>query len=179
MPKPFRRAAKKTAPRNRETHTKARDTMTTQAAEPRGAGTGQQANATRDRKPKDTEYPKGDIAKGRIDPEALAEAETVEQIAMRDRRAYLIDQAEKNEAANDELNAIQVEQNKKVQLAQNIIQDPDVQREESMETAVAALKMHDPDERKKRAEAAQKNAASGRTFGSPATPDFKAGQASG
>jgi hypothetical protein len=155
---------------------------------PRGAGSGEHANATRDRdetkgrghKTKTTEYPEGDIEKGRIDPEALTEGQTAEQIAMRDRRAYLIDQAEKNEAANDELNAIQVDQNKRVQLAQNILQDPDEMRESSMETAINALKQHDPDERKKNAEAAQKNAEKNPKYtGSPTTADFKQGQAAG
>jgi hypothetical protein len=131
-------------------------------------------------KDKTTEYPKGDIEKGKIDPEELTEGQTAEMIPMRDRRAYLLDQAEKNEAANDELNAIQVEQNKRVQLAQNILQDPDEMRESSMETAVAALKQHDPDVRKKQAEAAQKNAEKNPRYApNPGTPDFKQGQASG
>jgi hypothetical protein len=135
-------------------------------------------------KGKTTEYPKGDIEKGRIDPEEVTVGQTAEMIAARDRRAYLLDQAEKNEAANDELNAIQVEQIKRVQLGQNIIQDPDEQREESMETAINALKQHDPDERKKQAEAAQKQQEKGasanpRYTQSPTTADFKQGQAAG
>jgi hypothetical protein len=131
-------------------------------------------------KDKTTEYPEGDIEKGKIDPEELTEGQTAEMIPMRDRRAYLLDQAKKNEAANDELNAIQIDQNKRVQLAQNILQDPDEMRESSMETAVAALKQHDPDVRKKQAEAAQKNAEKNpRYTPSPTSPDFKAGQASG
>jgi hypothetical protein len=149
--------------------------MTTQPAQtpakandPRGAGTGREANATRDREYNqtvtgaapakvvggNTDYPVGDVAKGRIDPD-----NPDRPIAMRDRRAYLIDQAEKNEAANDELNAIQTQQNIR---AQEMFDeranpgDPDVMREESMETAVAALKMHDPDTRAKQAEAKKK-----------------------
>ncbi len=134
--------------------------MTTAAAETRGAGTGENANATRSRDYKEgTKYTKGDPAKGRIVPEDLTLGQVAEQIAMRDRRAYLVDQAEKNEAANDELNAIQVDQNKRLQLVQNILQDPDEMRDSSMETAVAALKMHDPDERKKRVAAKQKEVA--------------------
>jgi hypothetical protein len=126
-------------------------------AERRGAGSGEHANATRGRTHGgDAQYPQGDIEKGRIDPEELTQGQTATLIAARDRRAYLIDQGQKNEAANDELNAIQTEQNKKVQLAQNIIQDPDHMRDESMETAVNALKMHDPDTAKKNAEAVQK-----------------------
>ena len=131
---------------------------TTATTEPRGAGSGENAVATRSRDyNKPASYPKGDIAKGRIDPEKLTEGQVVEQIAARDRRAYLVDQAERNEAANDELNAIQVDQNKRVQLGQNLIQDPDEQREESMENAVASLKMHDPDNVKARQDQARKD----------------------
>lgn len=123
-------------------------------AEQRGAGSGEHANATRSRRHDQSasEYPKGDIDKGRLDPEVLAEGLTENLKAARDRRAYLIDQAEKNEAANDELNAIQTEQNKKVQFATNLIQDPDRMREESMETALNALKSQDLDVRKKDSE---------------------------
>lgn len=164
--------------------------MTAAATEPRGAGSGEHANATRDRryneKVKSTEYPEGDIEKGRIDFDKLSEGQTAEMIPMRDRRAYLIDQAEKNEAANDELNAIQVDQNKRVQFAQNLIQDPDQMRESSMETAINALKMHDPDERKKQIEAAQKHRdkdakdeKGSKIGGNPNTADFKAGQTLG
>lgn len=139
---------------------------TTATQEHRGAGTGNEANATRSRDYKEgTKYTKGDPAKGRIDFAKQAEGITIEQIAMRDRRAYLIDQAEKNEAANDELNAIQVDQNKRVQMAQSLLQDPDEMRDSSMETAVAALKMHDPDERKKLATARQKEVAAAHSNG--------------
>lgn len=134
--------------------------MTTAAAENKAGETktGYNASSTAEnRKTKDQNYPEGDIEKGRIDPEELTEGQVATQIAARDRRAYLIDQGEKNEAANDELNAIQVEQNKRVQLAQNILQDPDVQRSESMETALNALKAHDPDTRKKTVDAAKKH----------------------
>jgi hypothetical protein len=139
--------------------------------EPRGAGTGENAVAARSRdfskkpaqsesgfKPGDeTKYDEGDIDAGRIDPEQQADCITSGQIPMRDRRAYLLDQARRNEAANDELNAIQVDQNKRVQLAQSLLQDPDVQREESMVNAVASLKMHDPDTVKERQAQAQKD----------------------
>jgi hypothetical protein len=154
---------------------KARPTMTTAAASQvqkdkaaddqvvqRGAGSGENAVRTRDRAynenregaapVKTTSYPKGEIAKGRIDYEKQGDCDTNEVIASRDRRAYLIDQAEKNEAANDELNAIQTDQNKRLQRVTSMFQDPDVQRENSMQTAVAALKFHDPDEVAKRRE---------------------------
>jgi hypothetical protein len=123
----------------------------------RGAGSGENANATRRRNPKDEEqqdfkpgdfgdYAEGDPDAGRIDPEEKADCITLDQIAMRDRRAYLIQQAERNERANDELNAIQVEQNKRVQFAQTLNEDPDVQRERSMENAIAQLERHDPEQ---------------------------------
>lgn len=140
-----------------------------QEREPRGAGSGEKANATRSRnynespdehlafaegksaadyKPEayeaGTEYPEGDPAKGKLDFSTVAVDPNL-YIPQRDRRAYLVDQAEKNEAANDELNAIQVEQNKRVQMASNLVNDPDFQRDNSMQTAVAALEMHNPD----------------------------------
>ena len=177
------RAPKKTKPRMREaTHAKptkkARPAMTAAATEPRGAGSGETAVATRNRQYNESpkEYAKGDIAKGRLDPD-----NPDAYIAHRDRRAFLEDQAAKNEAANDELNAIQVEQNNRAAEAfreLDPVLDPDKQRADSMETAVAALKMHDPDERKKAIEANQKNAKAA-AKSSPNTPDFKQGQASG
>lgn len=147
------------------------DTPTTQPAEQRGHGenAGTLAVQTRSRnynepvesengfKPgSETEYAEGDIDAGRIDPQELAQGQTAEMKSARDRRAYLLDQARKNEAANDELNAIQVEQNKRVQFGQNLIQDPDVMREESMVTARAELEAHDPDKVRETQAAAQK-----------------------
>jgi hypothetical protein len=178
LPKPTKRMP--TAVHRKPTQKKARHAMT----EPNKTEEKDKAKDKAKDKDKTTEYPEGDIEKGKIDPEELTEGQTAEMIPMRDRRAYLLDQARKNEAANDELNAIQVEQNKRVQLAQNILQDPDEMRESSMETAVAALRQHDPDVRKKQAEAAQKNADKNaeknpRYTPSPTSPDFKAGQASG
>jgi hypothetical protein len=100
-----------------------------------------------------TEYPEGDPDKGALEPET---ALVQNQIPMRDRRAYLIRQAERNEAANDQLNAIQVAQNRRVAALPALLQDPDYLRETSMETAQAALMTHDPENvRKKRAEIAE------------------------
>jgi hypothetical protein len=121
-----------------------------QPREKRGAGTGEEAVKLRQLPPREavppvvesTEYPEGEIDKGRIDYEAQAEGFVADVIPMRDRRAYLLDQAEKNQAANDELNAIQTEQNRNVQFVQSQLQDPDVMRENSMETAIAALEEH-------------------------------------
>jgi hypothetical protein len=146
-----------------------------QRREPRGAGSGEKANATRGRnydespdehldfaegksaedyKPEGyepgPEYPEGDPAKGKLDNSTTNNMDPNNYIAMRDRRAYLVDQAEKNQAANDELNAIQVEQNKRVQMASNLINDPDYQRDKSMETAKAALELHNTEERDRR-----------------------------
>lgn len=136
---------------------------------------------TRKSKDGDSDDPQaeGDPEKGKIDPD-----DPDRYIAMKDRRAYLIDQAEKNEKANDELNAIQVAQNeryRKAMLENNPYIDPDKQRDESMESARAQLMMHDPDTVKKNAEAAKKARAEAgtRQFGSPNTPDFRAGQVSG
>lgn len=147
--------------------------------EQRGARSGENAVATRSRdttKSKGAE--EGDIANGRIDPE-----DPERRIPIKDRRAYLLDQAEKNQAANDELNEIQEGINEKYRKIQgNGIIDPDEQRDESMETAKAALLMHDPDERKKQADATAKAEGGSKPapkFGSPTTADFKQGQAAG
>ena len=175
------------ADKDKEKTTGYNASSTAENREHRGVGSGEHANATRGRRSDQTpaEYEKGNIEKGRIDPEEKTLGQTAEIKAARDRRAYLIDQAEKNEAVNDELNAIQTEQNKKLQLAQNIIQDPDRMREESMETAINALKAEDLDVRKERAadaekERAEKNAKNNaKSARDTSSADFKAGQASG
>lgn len=95
-----------------------------------------------------TEYPEGDPDLGALDPE-----NPDRPIAHMHRRAYLIRQAERNQAANDALNAIQVAQNKKVGEVSAYLQDPDYMRETSMETAITALKAHDPEEVEKRRDA--------------------------
>lgn len=92
---------------------------------------------------REQEYERGDPEKGRIDPEDIAFAQNVGQVAIRDRRAYLIDQAEKNESANDEINARMVEKNKKLSEAQAIALDPDEMRANSMESAIAEIELHD------------------------------------
>lgn len=87
-----------------------------------------------------TDYPEGDPDKGAIDPE-----NPDRPIAHRDRRAYLVRQAERNQAANDALNAIQVAQNRRIYETTAMLQDPDYMRETSMQTAITALKAHDPE----------------------------------
>jgi len=131
-----------------------RDAKGHRVTSPRGAGSGENAIVEREKIPprepvpakvETTEYEEGDIDKGRIDFDAQANGILADVIPMRDRRAYLIDQGEKNEAANDELNARQVEQNRQVQFVQSNLNDPDVMRESSMESAIADLDMHDPE----------------------------------
>jgi hypothetical protein len=152
------------------THTPASSSATVPPKkEPRGAGSGEKANATRDRNYNESvdekldfaegkkaadytpeayepgrEYEEGDATKGKLDFRTVAN-DPNNYIAQRDRRAYLVDQAEKNESANDELNAMQVEQNSRVQPGSNLINDPDFQRDNSMQTAIAALERHNPD----------------------------------
>lgn len=100
-----------------------------------------------------TEYPEGDPDEGALPVETYQQQQL---LAMRDRRAYLIRQAERNEAANDQLNAIQVAQNRRVALLPALLNDPDYLRETSMQTAQAALMTHDPENvRKNREQAAE------------------------
>jgi hypothetical protein len=102
-----------------------------------------------------TEYPEGDPDLGAIDPN-----NPTRPIAMRHRRAYLVRQAERNEAANDQLNAMQTEQNRRIQELPGLLQDPDYMRETSMTTAMTALRDHDPDVvREKHAELAKREKA--------------------
>lgn len=100
-----------------------------------------------------TEYPEGNADAGALPIET---AVTSGLIAQRDRRAYLIRQAERNEAANDQLNAIQVAQNRRVAELPALLSDPDYLRETSMQTAQAALMTHDPENvRQQREQAAE------------------------
>jgi hypothetical protein len=88
------------------------------------------------------QYDEGDPAKGKLDPEEQAILTSGTTIPIRDRRAYLLDQAAKNESANDELNARQVEANKKLGLVMAEITDPDRMRDESMESAIEEIDRH-------------------------------------
>lgn len=99
-----------------------------------------------------TEYPEGDPDAGAL-PAEVAQLQNL--IPMRDRRAYLIRQAERNEAANDQLNAIQVAQNRRVAALPALLNDPDYLRETSMQTAQAALMTHDPENIRKQREDAR------------------------
>ena len=102
-----------------------------------------------------TEYPEGDPDLGALDPD-----NPERPIAHMHRRAYLVRQAERNQAANDQLNAMQVAQNKRVAKIPALLQDPDYMRETSMTTAMTALRDHDPDVvREKHAELAKREKA--------------------
>jgi hypothetical protein len=89
------------------------------------------------------QYEEGDPAKGKLDPEDQATIMRGGQtIPIRDRRAYLIDQAVKNESANDEINAREVEANKRIADTMVQVLDPDRMRDESMENSLAEIDMH-------------------------------------
>jgi hypothetical protein len=102
-----------------------------------------------------SEFPEGDATKGKPDYQARAEGR-VEQLPMRDHREYLKDQALKNERANDELNARQVEQNQNFNKAIGLMNDPDFQRDNSMQTALAEADRHTEDGQRKRKDARAK-----------------------
>jgi hypothetical protein len=125
---------------------------------PRGAGSGEEANIMRQLPDRETvpppievtDYEDGDADAGRLDYNAQAQVDADAIIPMRDRRAYLIQQAERNEAANDELNFIQVQKNRRAAAGMGVFQDPDYQRETSMQTAIAALGEPDIDKERER-----------------------------
>jgi hypothetical protein len=85
------------------------------------------------------EFPEGDATKGKPDFEAKARHPGTEQIPQRDYRAYLKDQAEKNEAANDEINAIAVENARVAAAGAGLLLDPDFQRDQSMQTTLGTM----------------------------------------
>jgi hypothetical protein len=91
-----------------------------------------------------TQFPKGDPAKGKGEMKEVAVFGPQNPIAHRDRRAYLIDQAAKNEAANDELQAKQVQANEK--LAEIMVEalDPDRLRDETTKAALEEEDRHTP-----------------------------------
>jgi hypothetical protein len=114
-----------------------------------------------------SEFSEGDATKGKPDYEARLYG-VPEELPMRDHRAYLLDQAEKNQRANDELNARQVELNQGLHRTSAVIVDPDYQRDLSMESALADVDMHTPEAREKRREsrAAMRAANPGLYYGS-------------
>lgn len=103
-----------------------------------------------------SKYPKGDPAKGKDPDKDIPMFIKGPQIAMRDRRAYLLDQAQKNEAANDEVNAHQVEANQKIAEIMFEALDPDKIRDETTEAAVEEIDTHTPEGAKKAREERQK-----------------------
>jgi hypothetical protein len=92
-----------------------------------------------------SKYPKGDPAKGKDPEKDIPMFIKGPQIAMRDRRAYLVDQAVKNEAANDEVNAKQVENNQRIAEIMFDALDPDKLRDETTEAALEELDRHTPE----------------------------------
>lgn len=92
-----------------------------------------------------SQYPKGDPAKGRDEEKDIPFFIVGPQIPMRDRRAYLVDQATKNEAANDEINAKQVEHNQKLAEIMFEALDPDKIREETTQEAIDEIDRHSPE----------------------------------
>jgi hypothetical protein len=92
------------------------------------------------------EFEEGDPAKGKEShDEKVAVFGPPNTIAMRDRRAYLIDQAEKNQAANDEIQAKQVEANAKLADVMVEALDPDRLREETTQEALDEIDTHTPE----------------------------------
>lgn len=92
-----------------------------------------------------SKYPKGDPAKGKDPEKDVPMFIKGPQIAMRDRRAYLVDQAVKNEAANDEVNAHEVENNQRIAEIMFDALDPDKLREETTEAALEEIDRHTPE----------------------------------
>ena len=92
-----------------------------------------------------SKYPKGDPAKGKDPDKDVPMFIKGPQIAMRDRRAYLVDQAVKNEAANDEVNAKQVENNRRIAEIMVDVLDPDKLRDETTQAALDELDRHTPE----------------------------------
>jgi hypothetical protein len=92
-----------------------------------------------------SKYPKGDPAKGKDPDKDVPMFIKGPQIAMRDRRAYLVDQAVKNEAANDAVNAKEVENNQRIAEITLDVLDPDKLRDETTEAALEELDRHTPE----------------------------------
>lgn len=89
------------------------------------------------------EFAEGDPAKGKEShEEKVAVFGPPNTIAHRDRRAYLLDQAEKNQSANDEIQARQVEQNAKLADVMVEALDPDRLREETTQQALDEIDTH-------------------------------------
>jgi hypothetical protein len=91
------------------------------------------------------QYAKGDPAKGRDPEKDIPMYIKGPQIAMRDRRAYLVDQAVKNESANDEVNAHEVANNQRIAEIMFDALDPDKLRDETTEAALEEIDRHTPE----------------------------------
>jgi hypothetical protein len=112
----------------------------------------------------------GDPDEGHYSPEELADQVSPRVISARDRRAYLLSQAIKNEAANDEVNAREADLiNERREGIANYIIDPDRLREESLKQSLDDVDQHTREGAKKRA-AARKEIADAREKVGDLTP---------
>ena len=116
-----------------------------------------------------SKYPKGDPAKGKDPEKDIPMFIKGPQIAMRDRRAYLVDQAQKNEAANDEVNAHEVENNQRIAGIMFDALDPDKLRDETTEAAIEEIDRHSPENVEKQREFRQQLLAARGTQPTPQT----------
>ena len=84
----------------------------------------------------------GDVEAGHLSRRELAEQISPRIINARDSRAYRIDQALKNEAVNDEVNARETDIKNEARLRGAAALDPDQLRESSFESSLADLELH-------------------------------------
>lgn len=124
----------------------------------------------------------GDPAEGHLSQRELADQQIGGRIiAARDRRAYLIDQALKNEAANDEVNARETDARNEARLRGAGVIDPDRMREESLASSLADAEAHTEEGAEKRAQSrkAIADARAERNDPSPVPGDISGGSGGG
>jgi len=123
----------------------------------------------------------GDAEEGHYSVEELAEQIRPRLITARDRRAYLTEQAEKNEAANDEVNEAETDLINEGRDRLAVFLDPDKMREENLGSALADIKMHTDEGREDRAKSRQEiaNARKERGDVSPVPGDISGGSGGG
>ena len=123
----------------------------------------------------------GDPEEGHWKPSELAEQTRPRVIPARDRRAYLVDQALKNEAVNDEVHRREAEiiNDGRDKLAAFL--DPDRLREESLQSTLADLDRHTDEGAEKRAQSRQAIAEAREKRGdpSPVPGDISGGSGGG
>lgn len=91
----------------------------------------------------------GKVEDGKYTAEELSEQVAARQIPIRDRRAYLLDQARRNEAVNDEVNARETDRINAGRDAMVLVNDPDQIRENSLQSSLADLDFHTPEGERK------------------------------